>query len=388
MRRKGGADAPRYIVWLAAFFILYNIALLVAFFIVLYIPPGPRLKHLYIPILFEARHYDAEPKHLAILEEARNVSQQVSYNLEILNYSAPLSSLTLWGGDTDPKELPQHGFLLRPANTAAVGTLWIINSGHGAVATDAFWFMFAVLAGLSDAARPAVLIMDYPGSGANSGTPTQASVLASQVSAICAVVHGLPAEKLDISIFGHSLGTAAASQLAAWLVGKTASQVSQGAACLRRLRPQRLFLSSPMTSIPEAMSQAQKSLLIRMLWWYLTPPVQKWPNSEWVPMAARAGWRTAIVAATGDPLIPANMGRSMRDDLQRAGLGCDFVEVPNDDHNYIYQNTTLFAELMGLRERSPTPARTFWAQSMLADSLAHLRGLSKRTPFGLTLGGW
>lgn len=141
--------------------------------------------------------------HLALLEQV----QQLDYTLEV--------------GDQHAYEYPSTLFRDRPQrvqNETDVRNLWIIMSGRDAMALDGFvghagWRDF-----LQTVAHDAsVLLVDYPGFGANDGLPTERLNRDSVVSAYRSwrQRHGLSAETpCRVFLLAHSMGTGVAVDVA------------------------------------------------------------------------------------------------------------------------------------------------------------------------------
>jgi len=214
----------------------------------------------------------------------------------------------------------QSAYLLRRHDGEACA-LWMLFGGNGMVARD--WFQFLPLLLKPDrpaAPNVAFLLFDYPGYGANGGHPHQASVLRASRNALrAALAHFGPVQKLDVNLFGHSLGAAAAAQLAAQLSndGEPSGRLLMSAPFLSIPHMavelaggllQSLSLPSPPASLRTLARSAQP--ISRQLLPLLLQPVvpQLWANAAAVRVAARAGWHLGFVHGTMDEKVPVEMG--------------------------------------------------------------------------------
>ena len=117
---------------------------------------------------------------------------------------------------------------------------------------------------------PSFLLVDYPGYGDNKGTPSPSNVLEASELAVQQALSSLPQPE-SLNLLGHSLGAAAAAQLAA------------------KLSPSgRLLLSSPFLSI-DAMAAVIFGRLLPS-WLLRSLVTHRWDNAQAAPEAAAAGW--------------------------------------------------------------------------------------------------
>jgi len=103
----------------------------------------------------------------------------------------------------------QQAYLFRPRPQANPERLWLVCGGNGTLATE--WSSF-----MKYEAPPedAYLLIDYPGYGANEGTPSPATIRESLQKAVPLAAAELQWDKSTLQqrtrIFGHSLGCAVA----------------------------------------------------------------------------------------------------------------------------------------------------------------------------------
>eukprot|EP00929_Paragymnodinium_shiwhaense_P054947 TRINITY_DN27547_c0_g1_i1.p1 TRINITY_DN27547_c0_g1~~TRINITY_DN27547_c0_g1_i1.p1 ORF type:complete len:544 (+),score=100.33 TRINITY_DN27547_c0_g1_i1:262-1893(+) len=250
-------------------------------------------------------------------------------------------------------ELEQSCILLRPQSQQAE-VLWVTFGGNAMLATDWLYFIIGLLK-MDHPSSPsaAFLLVDYPGYGWNHGRPAPVSVLDSSRRALKAALSSLTADGTpspDVHIIGHSLGAAAATQLAVQL-GREGCQTG------------RLVLSAPFLSIPHMaecilcgmphspcegglgpLAQPLARLLLRLL----VP--HHWNNAANVPAANKAGWRLGVVHGTKDGIVPVTMGRELHRLSKKAASAGEavFVEVPKAAHNdVLLMALPHYARLMG-----------------------------------------
>ncbi|CAE8605413.1 unnamed protein product [Polarella glacialis] len=279
------------------------------------------------------------------------------YASEKLSYS-----VRNWRGSS----FPQSALLLKP-QSGDVDVLWVLFGGNAMLATD--WLPFCTRLLTARGASPklpgvAFLLVDYPGYGSNLGEPTPGSILKGSCEAIRAALRQIKGSTVgspEIHLLGHSLGAAAAAQLAA--AGR-----SQG------IPAARLILSAPFIDIPQMAMQLlgslppPKSCLPEQLqplgsWlgqtlWRLLPVFLSWTlphvwsNTHSVRKAAKDGWRVAIVHGARDEIVPFFMGRTLWQEADAAGSEDSpavFVEVPQAGHNdVVLAALPEYARLMGL----------------------------------------
>lgn len=285
-------------------------------------------------MLYHPRRYEEDPGHARLVSKFGEACARLSYILEEVSYELP-------GSRFSQPPLSQRAFLLRPG-CPPFGDLWLLHGGNAMVSTDWFSFCWELVASPVGSERPALLLLDYPGYGANDGSPSPSSVLAAQRAAVAATLPRLAALPGQIHILGHSLGAAAGAQLAA------EGFAGQGVKALGGVEPGRLVLSAPFTSIG-AMAQAifgRRLLPGWLLWLVLTQP---WNNGSWVPRAAAGGWSVRIIHGSADALVPASMGQALRDAVSRAGYPCAFSEVKGADHNDLCSHISEYVLLMAPR---------------------------------------
>jgi len=135
------------------------------------------------------------------------------------------------------------GFMLVPRPERKVSKWWIFFGGNGMLALD--WVTFASNLNKYGKQRGRLdttgyLLLDYPGYGGSPGKISPRSVLESSVSAVQELMKTTEnGTKIEINLLGHSLGSAAALQLAVALHERAIVNVT------------RLVLSAPFTSIPD-----------------------------------------------------------------------------------------------------------------------------------------
>jgi pimeloyl-ACP methyl ester carboxylesterase len=154
-----------------------------------------------------------------------------------------------------------------------------------------------------------VVLTEYRGYAGLGGSPTYAASRLDARAAWSLVVDSLGAAPADVSLFGHSLGSAVATELAI------------------EHRPRRLVLMSPLTSARE--------MATRMI---LSPVMLAWPVISRVHYDTRARVASLdvpvwVTHGERDLIIPARMGRDVFDAAKVKG---ELLLVPNAGHNDVW----------------------------------------------------
>ncbi|OLP98991.1 Thermostable beta-glucosidase B [Symbiodinium microadriaticum] len=194
--------------------------------------------------------------------------------------------------------------------------LWLVFGGNAMVSADWLPFCEAAVSMKEDtSAMPCFLLIDYPGFGFNSGEPSPPAALESSKQALAQLLRELGRKSPEsINLLGHSLGAAAASQLAASL--------SRSDECARA-QPGRLLLSSPFLSVDEMAAVLFGGLLPR---WLLRALVtHRWNNAATVPDAAAAGWQVSIVHPPDDEIVPFQHGEELQNSVRALGKECELL---------------------------------------------------------------
>ena len=231
---------------------------------------------------------------------------------------------------------PQKALLVRPEEMTNC-PLWLVFGGNAMVSADWLPFCEAALS-MKDkrATAPCFLLVDYPGFGFNSGKPSPSAALESSKLALAQLLIDLGSKSPEsINLLGHSLGAAAASQLAANL--SKSPEVRTG----------RLVLSSPFLSVDEMAAVLFGGLLPRWLLRLLV--THRWNNAETVPVAAAAGWQVSIVHPPGDEIVPFQHGEELRKSVQALGKECELLRPKGCGHNdVLFAALPSYVKLMGL----------------------------------------
>ncbi|CAK0806243.1 unnamed protein product [Prorocentrum cordatum] len=169
------------------------------------------------------------------------------------------------GGASPAPEL-HRSLLLRPQKWGA-SVMWVVFGGNAMLASD--WYPFCNqlcrLQGRRGGASAAFLLFDFPGYGGNPGRTSPAATLTASLCSLRAALARFDAGPPEVNLLGHSLGAAAAAQLAAHLAitGAPAG---------------RLVLSAPFTSIPHvAVHLLQRAA--GFVWQRAAPPRLRRPCS-------------------------------------------------------------------------------------------------------------
>jgi pimeloyl-ACP methyl ester carboxylesterase len=202
-----------------------------------------------------------------------------------------------------------------PAEGQIPQRVWIAFCGNGSLALD--WTgMFRGYPANGDA----FLLVDYPGYGRNSGYATVDTTRTTANAALSALARrlGVDERRLIVCVIGHSLGAAAALDLAAH-------------------RPvQRIVLISPFTTLREEAAQLVGNWVSRVV-------VDNYDNRENLRTVLRnnRGARVAIFHGTDDEDIPVWMGKELKQQFPAIDFfpveGADHVTVMTIAHDQIVQ---------------------------------------------------
>eukprot|EP00747_Dinoflagellata_sp_TGD_P169268 gnl/TRDRNA2_/TRDRNA2_197830_c0_seq1.p1 gnl/TRDRNA2_/TRDRNA2_197830_c0~~gnl/TRDRNA2_/TRDRNA2_197830_c0_seq1.p1 ORF type:complete len:327 (-),score=39.56 gnl/TRDRNA2_/TRDRNA2_197830_c0_seq1:71-1051(-) len=306
---------------------------------------GRWLAHTFeVALMYHPQPFDEEYR-----QEVTHMSswlRKYSYQLDEIYYNT--SALHGVGVES------HRAFLLRPKKKET-GTLWAIMGGNAMLSPD--WFRFLqrlILLPRSPASRVAFLLLDYPGYGVNQGAPSPRSVLQASLEALRATLEHLAAltetrePPTEVNLLGHSIGAAAAAQLAAHL-SKDAVR-GQLDTRLERVPAGQLVLSSPFLNIEamgvEILSALLPRPLLRIAIRHLIQ--HRWDNSVAVPEAERGGWNVSIVHPEKDGIVPVEQGRALRDLLRGSGRNCTYIEVRRGNHNTVLDREHgVYAKLLG-----------------------------------------
>lgn len=289
-------------------------------------------------MLYHPRRYEDDDIHSHRLRFFTKAFSGAGYQLNVLGYKCDGNAM--------------QAFLLQPLMGSQTGrTVWVVFGGNAMCGSDWFDFVLDLVqkSASGGAARPAFLLIDYPGYGANNGEPCPVAVMSNNRSALQAALRSLEvSEPTTLNLLGHSLGSAVASQLAGTLRTGTPGNP--------RLRPGRLVLSAPFFSI-EAMAQALLfgSGRLPPRWFLRRLLSQHWDTATWAAQAATKGWQVSIIHGTLDQIVPVQMGKAVRDTVERTGHPCSFVKVGHADHNdVLFVAFSEYESLMGFRAEQAT----------------------------------
>eukprot|EP00466_Bigelowiella_natans_P003349 jgi/Bigna1/90523/estExt_fgenesh1_pg.C_720074 len=258
------------------------------------------------------------------------------------------------------------GFMLVPRPERKVSKWWIFFGGNGMLALD--WVTFASNLNKYGKQRGRLdttgyLLLDYPGYGGSPGKISPRSVLESSVSAVQELMKTTEnGTKIEINLLGHSLGSAAALQLAVALHERAIINVT------------RLVLSAPFTSIPDIANEifgvprnVAKGLLPHL--WDNERSQQidthtlvqhadeevasSSPSSSISSSSLPPSLILTIIHGVKDALVPVDMGRKLAAQANEGqnGYRVKIVEIQGADHNDVidqskWQVRSAFMEAM------------------------------------------
>ena len=160
-----------------------------------------------------------------------------------------------------------------------------------------------------------VLLAEYRGYGGLGGTPTYESSRRDADAALAFAVDSLGAAAPDVVVYGHSLGSAVAAELAARMGARGAT-------------PRALVLQSPFTSA-RAMARL---VVIRPAWWAWRAISRVHFDSERAVRSLDAPlW---VAHGERDLIVPVRMGRALFDAARVKG---QLLVLPRASHNDVAQ---------------------------------------------------
>merc|ERR1719235_619250 len=270
------------------------------------------------------------------------------------------------------KRLRYHGLLLSelrvseeqvvyfvgPVELSERWRSWILFGGNAMTALD--WLAF-----VDQHARPDVgfLLVDYPGYGASSGSPTERGMAESATAGVEALWAALRAEgpsapafgnllgdgerpvapwsfPESTSILGHSIGASTALKLAVAYQEST----EKGSSALRltgSFAPplERVVLSAPFSSIPRFAHRLLNPFGFP-LWVYQLLVREHFDNLSTV--AQLRGVPMTIIHGKVDNIVPVQMGKDVHSAASIAGLQAELVLDDNAGHNDLLNRTKLY----------------------------------------------
>ncbi len=201
----------------------------------------------------------------------------------------------------------QRAYYAAPAGGGVPSRLWLTFGGNGALI-----LMYHHLVERPELADTGILMIDYPGYGANAGKPSGKSIQQGANAALAALAArlGTTPEALlpRTGVFGHSLGTGAALEFA-----------------LAHPQIQRIVLVAPFTSLYDMAFRVVGPIALLLHHDFANEAVLK-------QLGAR-GSRPQVEIVTGDKdqVIPIAMSRR----LKAENPWVTYKELPGYEHNHI-----------------------------------------------------
>lgn len=234
----------------------------------------------------------------------------------------------------------QSAILLR-RRAAKIRRVYLVFGGNAMVAKDWLGILAAQDAPWAD--DLAFLLVDYPGFGHSEGTPSQASIRRASEAAMEQVAAALGAgddnDDLRFGSIGHSIGCAAALQLAAQLEGGQGGE-ALGSSSQSKARLTHVVLSAPFTSLALEAQAALPVLKLVPAWLIARLAARnEWDNLE----AARqlGTQRVDIIHGTEDSIVPHDMGQALWTHLRSLGIPASFKSVVADHNDLLGTQTYL-----------------------------------------------
>jgi len=276
-------------------------------------------------LLYHPRQIPGDVYYTKALSEMSLRLQQQGYKIKEVDYMV--------------RQRQQRALFVQP-ETMSSCPLWLVFGGNAMVSADWLPFCEAALS-VKDgsAASPCFLLVDYPGYGYNGGEPSPGTALESSHEALQKLLDDLgPRSPETLNLLGHSLGAAAAAQLAASLSRPGTEP---------KVQPGRLVLSSPFLSVDEMAAVLFGGLLPRWLLRVLI--THRWNNAENVPQAAKSGWQVSIVHPPQDEIVPFQHGEELHSSVRALGKECELLRPKGCGHNdVLFAAMSTYVRLMGM----------------------------------------
>jgi len=269
-------------------------------------------------LLYHPRPITGDPYYEKVVSQTSKQLQRRGYKIEELTYSLR---------NEKQKVKPEQ---------AKAAPLWVVFGGNAMVSADWLPFCESILS-LKDSnvADPSFLLLDYPGYGDNGGEPSPSSALEASQEALDILLRKLKdVPPSSVNLFGHSLGAAAASQLA---VARSKAD----------FQPGKLVLSSPFLSIDAMAAVLFGNLVPR--WLLRSLVTHRWSNAEMLPTAAAAGWEVSIIHPKMDEIVPVQHGEELCGSIQAQGKSCRLTKPEGCGHNdVVFASLRNYAKFLGL----------------------------------------
>jgi acetyl esterase/lipase len=190
------------------------------------------------------------------------------------------------------------------------------------------------------------LLLDYPGYGVNQGQPTPKALLDNSLEAFNACTKAISfSSSYRLGFLGHSLGCAANLQLCDHL--QTVPSLSA--------RVDRLALLSPFTTLESVAHHLIGP--VPFLHYLLHHNYDNLFHSARLVQRVKADQRKlpSVFIAHGslDRIVPSWMGQQLADLLVSLGVACQFLHLPEADHNdiFAFSSSSLFPFMTGGTEK-------------------------------------
>jgi len=202
----------------------------------------------------------------------------------------------------------QTAFYYSLNNNNKASRTWIMFGGNGSLALD--WMD---LIELYDNTNDGFLMIDYPGYGNSNGYASPDTILESSKKAVSALCEHFNIDELsllnDLNIIGHSLGAAAALQLAVYFPVKS------------------IILISPFTSLLDMAKRVVGIPLCYVL-------IHRFDNILFLKKIEQKDNKPSVLIIHGavDEVVPVDMSQKLNKEFSSF---VKYIEFPYGDHNMI-----------------------------------------------------
>lgn len=226
----------------------------------------------------------------------------------------------------------QTAYLILPLSASKLRRVWTMIGGNGMIATDLLSFVHDYAkahTGRRGEGTVGFLLVDFPGYNESQGQPSPDAALYWHQHALTNMESALATKgaitkgpnRVKYGVFGHSLGCAAMSQLAAQFNTGGIDTVILSAPFISAAA----FLHSKIKTLNVQCSNVQCANMLAAHPWDNARAIENMPRDT----------KLTIIHGQADSLIPVSDGEHLAKLAQSRGIKTDFINPPDADHNDI-----------------------------------------------------